>query len=77
MSTTYTRWINHGESIDVHVLEESVQPQDDNANSLLSEDTSGDGLDRMLREHVSSEHVNDDGHNEGTHLVVLHHISNI
>jgi len=60
MSSTYTRWINHGEGSDVHVLEEPV-PEDGNDNSL-EERVHDDGLDAMLRDLVNSEHVNDDGH---------------
>jgi len=63
MSTTYTRWINHEEGSDVHVLEEPV-PKDGNDNSL-EEPVHDDGLDAMLRDLVSSEHVNDDGHDDG------------
>jgi hypothetical protein len=64
MCTTYTRWINHGEAIEVHVLEEPVH-QDENANSLVAEDTNDGGLDGMLRDLVSSEHVNDSRHEDG------------
>jgi hypothetical protein len=63
MSSTYTRWINHGEGSDVHVLEELVL-EDGNDNSL-EEPVHDDGLDGMLRDLVSSEHVNDDGHDHG------------
>ena len=63
MSSTYTRWINHGEGSDVHVLEEPVQ-EDRNVNSL-EEPVHDDGLDGMLRDLVGSEHVNDDGHGDG------------
>jgi len=64
MSTTYTRWINHGEPIKVHVLEEPVH-HDGNANSLVTEDTNDGGFDGMLRDLVGSEHVNDDEHEDG------------
>jgi len=63
MSSTYTRWINHGEGSDVHVLEEPVQ-EDRNVNSL-EEPVHDDGLDGMIRDLVGSEHVNDDGHGDG------------
>ena len=54
----------HGEASDVHVLEEPVH-EDANINSLVSEDTNDVGLEGMLRDLVSFEHVNDAGHEDG------------
>ena len=62
MSSTYTRWIKHGEDRNVHVLEEPIR-EDGNDNSL-EELVHDDGLDRMLGDLVGSEHVNDDGHED-------------
>jgi hypothetical protein len=63
MSSTYTRWIKHGEDNNVYVLEEPV-PEDGNDNSL-EEPVHDDPLDEMLRDLVGPEHVNDDGHEDG------------
>jgi hypothetical protein len=62
MSSTYTSWINHGEGSDVHALEGPVH-EDGNANSL-EEPIHDGGLEGMLRDLVSYEHVNDDGHED-------------
>jgi hypothetical protein len=63
MSSTYTRWIHHGEDSNVHVFEEPVH-EDENDNSL-EEPVHDDGLDEMLRDLVGSGHVNDEGHEDG------------
>jgi hypothetical protein len=63
MSSTYTRWIHHGEDSNVHVFEEPVH-EDENDISL-EEPVHDDGLDEMLRDLVGSGHVNDEGHEDG------------
>ena len=63
MSSTYTRWINHGESSSVHVLEEPIL-EDGNDNSL-EEPVHDDGLNHMLSDLVGLEHVNVGGHDHG------------
>jgi hypothetical protein len=63
MSSTYTKWINHGKDNSVHVLEEPVE-EDGNANSF-EEAVHDDGLDGMLRDLIGSSHVNDEGHEDG------------
>ena len=55
MSSTYSRWINYGEDIDVHVLEEPAVLEDVNVDSFVSEDTNDCGLEGMLGELVRSE----------------------
>jgi len=54
MSNTYSRWINHGEDNDVHVLEEPAVLEDANVDSFVSEDTNDCGLEGMLGELVRS-----------------------
>ena len=55
VSSTYSRWINHGEDSDVHVLEEPAVLEDANVDSFVSEDTNDCGLEGMLGELVRSE----------------------
>ena len=55
----------HGEASDVHVLEEPAVLEDVNVDSFVSEDTNDVGLEGMLRDLVSFEHVNDAGHEDG------------
>jgi len=54
VSSTYSRWINHGEDSDVHVLEEPTVLEDANVDSFVSEDTNDCGLEGMLGELVRS-----------------------
>ena len=55
VSSTYSRWINHGEDSDVHVLEEPAVLEDVNVDSFVYEDTNDCGLEGMLGELVRSE----------------------
>ena len=56
MSSTYTRWIDHGEDRNIHVLEEVAVTEDANDVSFVHERTNGDGgLEEMLEELVTSE----------------------
>ena len=56
MSSTYTRWIDHGEDRNIHVLEEVAVAEDANDVSFVPEHTNGDGgLEEMLDELVTSE----------------------
>jgi len=74
MSSTYSRWINYGEDIDVHVLEEPAVLEDANVDSFISEDTNDCGLEGMLGELVRSkqnenEAALEDGNEDGaTHF---------
>ena len=66
MSSTYTRWIDHGEDRNIHVLEELEVVEDANIDSFVSEDTNDCGLEGMLGELVRSEqHGNEAGHEDG------------
>jgi len=66
MSNTYSKWINHREASDVHVLEEPAVLQDANVDSFVSEDTNDCGLEVMLGELDRSEqHGNEAGQDEG------------
>jgi hypothetical protein len=69
MSSTYTRWIDHGEDSNIHVLEQLAVVEDANVDSFVPEDTNDCGLEGMLGELVRSEQhgngvVPEDG-NEG------------
>ena len=56
MSSTYTRWIDHGEDRNIHVLEELEVVEDANVDSYVPEHTNdGCGLEEMLGELVRSE----------------------
>jgi len=56
MSSTYTRWIDHGEDRNIHVLEEVAEAEDANDVCFVPEHTNGDGgLEEMLDELVTSE----------------------
>jgi len=66
MSNTYSKWINHREASDVHVLEEPSVLEDANVDSFVSEDTNDCGLEVMLGELDRSEqHGNEAGQDEG------------
>ena len=56
MSSTYTRWIDHGEDRNIHVLEELEVVEDANVDSSIPKHTNdGCGLEEMLGELVRSE----------------------
>ena len=66
MSSTYSKWINHREASDVHVLGEPAVLEDANVDSFVSEDTNDCGLEVMLGELDRSEqHGNEAGQDEG------------
>jgi tyrosyl-tRNA synthetase len=65
MSSTYSRWINHGEDNNVHVLEEPTVLEDANVDSFVSEDTNDCGLEGMLAELVRSEQHGNEATLEG------------
>ena len=56
MSSTYTRWIDHGEDRNIHVLEEVAEAEDANDVSFVPEHTNGDGgLEDMAYHHAVCE----------------------
>ena len=59
MSSTYTKWIHHGESSDVHVLEQPADV-DPHSNPMEYGDNAADRLDDMLADLTGAElHSND------------------
>jgi hypothetical protein len=70
MSSTYTRWIDHGEDRNIHVLEKLAVVEEANVDSFVPEHTNDDcGLHEMLGELIRSEqHSNEarpEDRNEG------------
>jgi hypothetical protein len=65
MSSTYTRWIDHGEDRNIHVLEELAVVEDANVDSSVPEHTNdGCGLEEMLGELVRSEQHRNEARSE-------------
>lgn len=54
MSSTYTRWIHHGEGHDVHVLEEPVDV-DAHSNPGEHENNAADRVEDILRDLMGAE----------------------
>jgi hypothetical protein len=70
MDNSYTRWIHHGERLDVDVIEylDDVHDNDDDDDFRhdegMTEDYSADRLDGMLADlHTATEQAREDGQN--------------
>ena len=74
MSSTYTRWIDHGEDKNIHVLEELAVVDDANVDSFVPEHNNDDcGLEEMLGELVrSKQHRNDARPKDGNGSAASH-----
>jgi hypothetical protein len=73
MSSTYTRWIDHGEDNNIHVLEQLTVVEDANADSFVFEHTNDCGLEGILGELVRSEqHGNEAGPEDGNEGAASH-----